>query len=197
MSDCSNILSQHRVSSELISRDVLPYKVKYSWTFSNISSSRICKENWKHFQNHWSSLIILISISWLYEGFKFINALLKWAASCQNQQNGMRTQRRIRSAWDPPSLIRVFTVQMKKAWVLSYPMSAQKRLTRLGGCPGWSESSLGAESFCWFCHEVAQMWKFITGKATIWEFWQCWHGGSFITQPDCLETFLFSICHPY
>ena len=27
-----------------------------------------------------------------------------------------------------PSLIRVFTVRMKKAWVLSYPLSAQQRL---------------------------------------------------------------------
>ena len=33
--------------------------------------------------------------------------------------------------------------QIKKAWVLSYPLSAERRLTRLGGCPGWSESSLG------------------------------------------------------
>ena len=52
-----------------------------------------------------------------------------------------------------PSLIRVFAVRMKKAWVLTYPFSAQWRLIRLGGCPGWSESSLGAQSFCWFCHE--------------------------------------------
>ena len=29
---------------------------------------------------------------------------------------------------DPPSLIRVFAVRMKKAWVLSYPQSAQRRL---------------------------------------------------------------------
>ena len=28
----------------------------------------------------------------------------------------------------PPSLIRVFAVRMKKAWVLSYPLSAQRRL---------------------------------------------------------------------
>ena len=48
------------------------------------------------------------------------------------------------------SLIRVFAVRMKKAWVLSYPMSAERRL--------WSDrakagSSLGAQLFCWFCHE--------------------------------------------
>ena len=28
----------------------------------------------------------------------------------------------------PPSLIRVFAVRMKKAWVLSYPLSGQRRL---------------------------------------------------------------------
>ena len=44
----------------------------------------------------------------------------------------------------PPSLIRVFAVRLKKVWVLSSPKSAQRRLIRLGGCPGWSESSLGA-----------------------------------------------------
>ena len=36
----------------------------------------------------------------------------------------------------PPSLIRVFAVRMKKALVLSYPLSAQLRLIRLDGCPG-------------------------------------------------------------
>ena len=36
-------------------------------------------------------------------------------------------------------------------------MRTAKTLIRLGGCPGWSESSLGGKSFCWFCHEAAQM----------------------------------------
>ena len=38
--------------------------------------------------------------------------------------------------WHPPSLIRDFSVRMKKALILSYPLSAQQRLIRLGGCPG-------------------------------------------------------------
>ena len=42
-------------------------------------------------------------------------------------------------------VLSVFAVLMKKHWVLSYPLSAQQRLIRLGGCPGWSESSLGAQ----------------------------------------------------
>ena len=57
----------------------------------------------------------------------------------------------------PPSLIRVFAARTKKAWVLSYALSEQRRLIRLGGCPGCSESSLGAQSFCWFCHEAAHL----------------------------------------
>ena len=57
----------------------------------------------------------------------------------------------------PPSLIRVYAVRTKKAMVLSYPLSAQLRLIRLGGRPGWSESSQGAQSFYWFCREAAQM----------------------------------------
>ena len=54
----------------------------------------------------------------------------------------------------PPSLIRAFAVRMKKHWVLSYWLSVQRRLISLGGCPGWSESSLGAQVIlfvlsCW------------------------------------------------
>ena len=30
-------------------------------------------------------------------------------------------------------------------------------LIRLGGCPGWSASSLSAQSFCLFCHVAAQI----------------------------------------
>ena len=36
-------------------------------------------------------------------------------------------------------------------------MRTSKNLIRLGGCPGWSESSLGAKSFCWFCLEAAHI----------------------------------------
>ena len=57
-----------------------------------------------------------------------------------------------------PRLIRVFAVCMKKAWVLSYSLSAQRSFW----CPVWSESSLGAQSFCWFCHEAAHLTIFFS-----------------------------------
>ena len=36
-------------------------------------------------------------------------------------------------------------------------MRTAKTLIRLDGCPGWSESSLGAHSFCWFCHVAVHL----------------------------------------
>ena len=53
---------------------------------------------------------------------------------------------------------------MKNPWVLSYPLSTQRRLIRLGGCPGWSESSLGAQPLGWFCHVVVQMRSIIESQ---------------------------------
>ena len=55
----------------------------------------------------------------------------------KTKQNDMCAQRRLRSAWASARLITVFAVSMKKDWVLSYPLTAQRRLLiRLCGCPG-------------------------------------------------------------
>ena len=51
-----------------------------------------------------------------------------WAATRQNQQNGCAPSEDSDQPGHLPSLIRVFTVRMKKVWVLSYPLSAQWRL---------------------------------------------------------------------
>ena len=79
-----------------------------------------------------------------------------WAASWQNQQNGMCAKRRLRSAWRHlPSLIKVFTIRMKKSCVLSYPLSAQRRLWS-----DWADAQADLSlrwahwPHCWFCHEV-------------------------------------------
>ena len=67
------------------------------------------------------------------------------------------------------SLIRIFAVCMKKARVLSYLLCAERRLIRLGGCPGWSESSLGTQSFYKRCHEAANM--FYCKSPNYWDTW--------------------------
>ena len=52
----------------------------------------------------------------------------KWAATWQNQQCGCAPSEDSDQSGHPPSLIRVFPVRMKKPWVLSYPLNAQRRL---------------------------------------------------------------------
>ena len=112
----------------------------------------------------------LASISALYNQNRRCPLEDIWAASWQNQQNGCAPSEDSDQPGHPPSLIRVFTVCMVNAWVIRYPLSAQRRLwsawadaqadlslISLGGCPGWSESSLGAQPFCWFCHEAANL----------------------------------------
>ena len=76
--------------------------------------------------------------------------------ACAPSEDSDQSDQRKPGHW--PSLIRVFAVRMKKAWVLSYPLSAQRRL-----CSDWAEAQADLSlrwahmPFCWFCHEAAQM----------------------------------------
>ena len=68
------------------------------------------------------------------------------------------TQRRLRSAWASAQSDQSLHCQHGESLGPYLPIEhTAKTLIRLGGCPGWSESSLGTHSFCWFCHVVAQM----------------------------------------
>ena len=97
-----------------------------------------------------------------------------WATTWQNQQHECAPSEDSDQPGRPPSLIRVFAVRMKKAWVLSYPPSAQRRLWSdwanaqadlslrwahthvVGFVMSWlmwnSMISFPDQSLCWFCH---------------------------------------------
>ena len=67
----------------------------------------------------------------------------------------------------PPSLIRAFDIHMKKHWVSSYPVSTLRRR--------WSDwandqadlSLCLVQSFCWFCHEAAQIIRVCNSKKMV------------------------------
>ena len=87
-----------------------------------------------------------------------LKQFLVWATSRQNQQSGMCGQQRLRSAWASTQSDQSPYCLHEES--LGPPIeSTAKTLIRQGGCAGWSESSLGAKSFCWFCHEAAQLWS--------------------------------------
>ena len=66
-------------------------------------------------------------------------------------------QRRLRSAWASVQSDQSLRCALN-GWLRTqvFFMRTAKTLIRLGGCPGWSESSLGAHSFCSFSHVAAQ-----------------------------------------
>ena len=77
---------------------------------------------------------------------------------------------------------------MKKAWVLSYLLSAQQRLIRLGGCPGWSKSSLGAQPHCWFWVPYLNHWQHRPPALTI-------HDELLYSPQDIQYTLYYQMCH--
>ena len=67
-------------------------------------------------------------------------------------------QRRLSSAWASAQSDQSFRCPHEESLGLKLPIKRiSKTLVRLGGCSGWSESSLGAESLCLFCHVAAQL----------------------------------------
>ena len=71
--------------------------------------------------------IVRLPSEWFFRQHKTKRKKI-WAATRQNQQCGCAPSEDSDQPGHPPSLIRVFAVRMKKAWVLSYPLSAQRRL---------------------------------------------------------------------
>ena len=75
----------------------------------------------------------------MYTEFKMKSFKLQW----QNQQNDCAPSDDSDQPGHLPSLIRVFAVRMKKAWVLSYPFSAERRLWS-----DWADAQADL-SLCW------------------------------------------------
>ena len=66
------------------------------------------------------------------------------------------TQQRLRSAWASTQSVQSLHCALNRYLrTQAFFMWTAKTLIRLGGGPGWSESSLGARPHCWFCHEAA------------------------------------------
>ena len=67
-------------------------------------------------------------------------------------------QRRLRSAWASAQSDQSLRCPHEETMGSQLPIERRaKTLIRLGGCPGWSEFSLGAHTFCWFCQVEAHM----------------------------------------
>ena len=141
---------------------VFAVRLKKPWVLSYPLNAQL-----RHWSD-WAHAQADLSLRWAHTHFVgFVMSWLMWcfqtsfilisvhlisrARAQQNQLNSL-----VPSEGHLPSLISVFTVCMKKPWVLG-GQSAQQRLIRLGGCPGWSESLLGAQVILLICHAPAHL----------------------------------------
>ena len=94
----------------------------------------------------------------LFQMSRFMTKPTKW----------MCAQQRLRSAWASAQSDQSLRCALS-GWLRTqaFFMRTAKTLIRLGECPGWSESSLGAHPHCWFCHVAAQILY-----ASLRVFWQ-------------------------
>ena len=96
----------------------------------------------------------------------------KWAATWQNQQTDCVSSKDSDQPGHQPSQIRVFAVHMKKAWVLSYPLSAQRRLWS-----DWADAQADL-SLCWtYSHFVGFVMSWLKCACTAIQYGQSY--GSF------------------
>ena len=106
-----------------------------------------------------------------------------WAASWQNQQSDYAPSKDSDQPGHPPSLIRVFAVHMKKARVLSYPLSAQWRLWS-----DWADAQVDL-SLCWaHSHFAGFVMKQL--NCTLCKYLNTVSCYSFITCTECMLVFV-------
>ena len=107
-------------------------------------------------------------------------------------------QQRLRSAWASAQSDQSLRCPHEESFDPELPIKrTAKSLIRLGGCPGWSESLLGAQSLCWFCHVAAHVYILIIPNNTI--FTNNVHNAPVIcnpapTEPGSSGDIDFSLC---
>ena len=152
---------------------------------------------------------------WKFRHLKIIAVvILKWAASWQNQQNDCAPSEdsdqpghllsliRVRPVWSESSLIAEWIAKDQSFLHADSEDSDQTgwmpRLIRLGGYPGWSESSLGAHAILlvlswgdtdlnnailtYTCSIVSETWGQNGKQCRLWSVWS-W---STLCRPACL-----------
>ena len=81
----------------------------------------------------------------------------KWAVSWQNQQNGMWAQRRLGSAWASAQSDQSLLSAWRKIGSLATHWVHSKDWSDWADAQADLSLCWAHRSFCWFCHEVAQI----------------------------------------
>ena len=108
-----------------------------------------------HYQPHYLLGYLKIGIVTFLTGYISIQEMSR---NMTKPTKWLCAQRRHRSAWaSAQSYQSLRCAHNGYLRTQAFFTRTAKTLIRLGGCPVWSESSLGAQSLCWFCHKTAQI----------------------------------------
>ena len=142
--------------------DTDPRGAVWSWSslfaipFAWIGHLTLCENSFSNF-----SLITAIFRVSEFLGFlryKLCNDhKIEYKMSClmTKQTMWLYAQWRLRSAWASTQSDQSLRCPHEERLSPYLPTErTAKTLIRQGGCPAWSESSLGARSLFWFCHEA-------------------------------------------
>ena len=123
-------------------------------------------------QPHCSNLTLVTATFWgvgIFQIFKAVSWCLKHVSHDRTKPTKLVcVQQRLRSAMASTQSDQRFRCVLNgQLRTQAFFMRTAKTLIRVGRCKGWSESSLCAHSFCWFCHVVALVISFVNTN-TIW-----------------------------
>ena len=110
--------------------------------------------------NQPASLFVYLSFTCaknlLINSSKLASSFCSWFEPPRDKTNKMACAHNEDSnqPWHPPSLIRVFAVRRKKVWVLSYPLSAQRRLWS-----DWADAQADLSLRWAHCHFVGNVMR--------------------------------------
>ena len=95
-----------------------------------------------------------------------------WAATRQNSTKWLCVSEDSEQPGHPPSLIRVFAICMKKAWILSYPWIAHRRL-----CSDWADAQADLSLRWVHTHFVGFVMSRLIMSSLVKSLWKCilWH----------------------
>ena len=117
-------------------------------------------------------MLILVFVRRICEKVRFVSLLahclfhIILASTRQNQQNGKCAHWDLDQTGHPLSLIRVFAVRSVRSLGPKLSSCGQRRLIRLGGCSGWSESSQGTRAI--FLHFVVYIQRYLSYNLNQW-----------------------------
>ena len=111
-----------------------------------------CSYSWRHLKCH------SYRCAWLFEPSRDKTNKMACAPSeDRSARASTQSDHSSLSAWRKPGSLATHWAHCEDSDQIGPMPRLIRTLTLARGCPGWSESSLGAQSFCWFWHEAAHL----------------------------------------